>query len=139
MLPFGTPPGSLWWFALLSRFSTAASWLRPALRTGTGKVTHGQENAVVLCYCAICAVADLPAMDLRRRKRDAERTIGEGALENDGDAVTAVTSSSEAAADAVVGAAVRGGSLLMLLALIQVGLDLQWQSQTPAEKWMRRN
>lgn len=63
-------------------------------------------------------------MELRRRKRDGETASrGEGSV-NDGGVVGVDdhSSSSEAAADAVVGAAVRGGSLLMLLALIQVGV-----------------
>jgi len=71
-------------------------------------------------------VACLPAMDIRRRKRDAEESINREAA-SDSDAVAAITSSSEATADAVVGAAVRGGSLLMLLALIQVGLVGSYQ------------
>eukprot|EP00903_Cladosiphon_okamuranus_P013314 g12409.t1 len=62
-------------------------------------------------------------MELRRRKREGETTsTGKTSDTDPGGEVhinRSSSSSSEAAADAVVGAAVRGGSLLMLLALIQ--------------------
>lgn len=62
------------------------------------------------------------AMELRRRKREGETTLNSEALDRDSSVDVHSVSGSEAAADAVVGAAVRGGSLLMLLALIQVGV-----------------
>lgn len=59
------------------------------------------------------------AMELRRRHREVggDTTIKSEASGDD-------RGSFEAEADAVVGAAVRGGSLLMLLALIQVGVSV---------------
>ena len=60
-------------------------------------------------------------MELRRRKREGETASTSTIKASDtSGSVDARGGSSEAAADAVVGAAVRGGSLLMLLALIQV-------------------
>lgn len=67
-------------------------------------------------------------MELRRRNRDAGEASNEDvATLKEGFAVAdervAAAPSSETEVDAVVGAAVRGGSLLMLLAFIQVGVN----------------
>ena len=70
----------------------------------------------------VCVWCETGAMELRRRKRDGETASRREASANDGSVDD--HSTSEAAADAVVGAAVRGGSLLMLLALVQVGVRL---------------
>lgn len=70
----------------------------------------------------VCVWCETGAMELRRRKRDGETASGREASANDGSVDD--HSTSEAAADAVVGAAVRGGSLLMLLALVQVGVGM---------------
>lgn len=99
--------------------SRVITW--PLRRWGEGRWAVVGRGVILVCVC--CGIC---AMELRRRIREGETTTNAEASDGD-NTTTGVdvdrSGSSEAAADAVVGAAVRGGSLLMLLALIQVGAD----------------
>lgn len=88
-------------------------------------------GCVVFWGCVVCCVAC--AMELRRRQGKGKDTAGNPEQRAGTNDVPASDSTSDHpqvidrdipsnsdAADAVVGAAVRGGSLLMLLALLQV-------------------